>query len=360
MNFLFQLLLNILEVGFNMLGFNTQRNVSLRDPIQSLELEYDYKDADFETALGKAGLYLAGFREDPTPGELVDCFRSNLGNNNYDIHPVFKYMEENQANLVSADDCMSFAMSKKALFLPDPVSEFIQRALHIHTYDLEYTHIFRECQYFLYIALFTYLTLTQVYFFMCSCLFLNPYTYPYVLLTDLVLPYQLFFEDLFPTIFGFSTGQLAAQLLLGVLMNAIRDLVFTMPFLPSEGVIQVAAANANDLSPVGEQFYLFSGIPKLWQAYGIPVDLRTDWFDSGNLNIFKFYETQYPYDIWKVDYLPMDIPRLKFLSQYPEIIDPASIQRMYKNIAEYITSTGLKGQELKQLIKEVMEGTYRF
>ena len=51
MNFLFQLLLNILEVGFNMLGFNTQRNVSLRDPIQSLELEYEYKDADFDIAL---------------------------------------------------------------------------------------------------------------------------------------------------------------------------------------------------------------------------------------------------------------------------------------------------------------------
>ena len=88
MTFLFQLLLNILEVGFNMLGFNTQRNVSLRDPIQSLELEYEYKDADFETALGKAGLYLAGFREDPTPGELVDCFRSNLGKNNYDISSI--------------------------------------------------------------------------------------------------------------------------------------------------------------------------------------------------------------------------------------------------------------------------------
>jgi len=360
MNFLFQLILNILEFGLNLLGFNTQRNVSLRDPIQTLELEYDFKDADFETALGKAGLYFSDFRKDPIPGELVDCFRSSLGDNNFDVHPIFKYMEQNDFNMINADDCMSFAISKKALFLPDPVSELIQRALHIHTYDIAYTHIFRECQYYAYIAIFTFLTLTQVYLFIAGCLFINPYTYPYVLLTDLVLPYQLFFEDLMPTIYGYPTGNLAAQLLLGLLMNGIRDIVFTMPFLPSEGIIQTATANVNDLAIVGEKFYVFSGVPQLWQAYGVPVDLRTDWFDSGNLNIFRFYETQYPYNIWKVDYLPMDIPRLKFMSQYPEIINPASIQRMYKNIAEYITSTGLKGQELKQLIKEIMEGTYRF
>ena len=356
----FQLILNILEVGLNLLGFNTQRNVIPREPIQFLELEYDYKEADFETALGKAGLYFSGFRSDPVPEELVDCFRPSQQENNWDIHPVFRFMERNDIDLVNADDCMSFAISKKALFLPDPVSEFIQRALHIHTYDVAYTHIFRECQYYIYLLIFIFLTLNQVYYFVQTCLFINPYTYPYVLLTDLILPYQLFFEDLCPTIYGYPTGTLAAQLLLGILLNGIRDLVFTMPFLPSEGIIHIATANVNDLAIVGEKFYIFSGVPQLWQAYGVPVDLRTDWFNSGNFNMFKFYETQYPYNMWKVDYLPMDIPQLKYLSQYPEIIDPASIQRMYKNIAEYITSTGLKGQELKQLIKEIMEGTYRF
>ena len=73
----------------------------------------------------------------------------------------------------------------------------------------------------------------------------------------------------------------------------------------------------------------------------------------------KFYETEYPYSMWGLDYLPMDVPSLRFLSENTEI-NITSIQRMYKNIAEYITSTGLKGQELKQLIKDVIEGKHVF
>nr|AWT38154.1 hypothetical protein ycf89 [Proboscia sp.]AWT38225.1 hypothetical protein ycf89 [Proboscia sp.] len=359
MNFMLQFIQNIFEIGINLIGFNTQRNKNLREPIQSLELIGKHTQTEFNNALGKAGTYLEGYKADPAPDELVDCFRPSQGQNNWDYHPILKYIEVNYDNFDSADDCVSFAISAKSVFLPDFVSEFLQRTLHMHTYDLAYTGLIRECQYFLFMAVFSFSVLCGLYIFLQMCLFINPYTYPFILLTELVLPYYKFFEDVFPQIGGFTIGSIFAQSTLVLIMNYIRDIVFTMPFLPSEGVLHTAAGNANDVIPVGQKFYLFTGIPKLWKDSGIPIDLRTDWFDEGNFGIFKFYESHYPYSKYGIDYLPMDVPRLKILAQDPGI-DPAAIQRMYNNITDYITSTGLTGQELRQLIKDIIEGIHSF
>lgn len=368
MNFIFQMVINIFEIFLNMLGFNTQHNTNLREPIQRLELPDDYTKEQFDDVLGQAGMYLQDYKKNPIPQQLVDCFRPDLGSNNWDYHVLFEYEPISALSLTVSSSggksselatSLTFAISEKAVFLPDFVSEFIQRTMNIHTYDLLYTTILREWQFYLYSIIFIFTTLNGVYIFMQMCLFINPYRYPYVLLTELMLPWNQFFEDVCPAFFGYNTGQLVSQVVLMTGLDFVRDVVFTMPFLPSEGILYTAAANANDIVPVGEKFYLFNGIPKLWAEHGVPIDLRTDWFDQGNFQIMKFYDEVYSYEYWKLDYLPMDVPRLRYLAHNSDI-DPNSIKRMYKNIAEYITSTGIKGQELKQAIKEILEGKYVF
>ena len=89
----------------------------------------------------------------------------------------------------------------------------------------------------------------------------------------------------------YHLGRLAMYAFLGMLIGKIADsvnhLVFTMPFLPSEGN-KVKMLIDGELKDVVQFHYL----PYLWYKYPIPLNLREFWY-SERPDILNFMERNY-------------------------------------------------------------------
>lgn len=335
--------INLIEFFVNLIGVNTQHNVNRRPLIQNL----DVRDG-FEEGLDRASEYLESYRKDPIPDSLIDVFRPSMSENNFDSHSIFKFVDENNFGFDDPDGCLSFVLSKKALLLPDFISEFLQIKLHMYTYEPYYTSVFRECQWYLYAILLTYFTIYNLSLFIEFCLFINPYRYPFVLITDLVEPFKIQLESLCPPIFGVSFAGILGATALQFMLHTITDVSLTMPFLPSEATVQVVE---------NKEFYVFSGMPTLWARYNVPIDLREDWFDRENFKIFQFYDKMYPFSMSGKEFLPIDLGRLKALQGNTDI-NQDSVQRMMTKTVEIIKSLGLTKEEFKQYIDTLRSGNY--
>ena len=168
-------------------------------------------------------------------------------------------------------------------FLPDWLSGYIQMQYNI-TVDHSNLEIGREV--FLLAVLFygAIVTFRTHLFWFIS---INPYTMPWVFLVDFVdwvfdsmgglLPCYAGI-DLVPSIFAMVVGKIA---------DSANHLVFTMPFLPSEGK-EVKMIIDGDVTPVVQFHYL----PYLWYKYPIPMDLREFWYND-RPDILEFMETNY-------------------------------------------------------------------
>ena len=309
-----------LELFVNFMGINTQENREASGGIR----EIDMKDG-FEFGVINAMSYLDSFRGDPVPNTLIDVFRPSNAGNTFDTHPLFKFIEENDFDFANPDNSLAFVISTKAVLIPDIVSEFLQQSCHIYTYDLQYTHLLLECQAFLYLFLLLYLTICNFYSLMSFILFINPHRYPYVLITTLAEPLFQASEELIPGIGGFNIGFIVAVSLLTGLMKFIGDIAFTMPYLPSEAVEQTFQ-NAS--------VYVFSGLPQLWSDFGVPNELRMDWFDKDNFGIMNFYTKMYPYGKHGVTFIPQDLPRVQAMINDNKIDDEIILNAL-RDIIKY-------------------------
>lgn len=309
-----------LELFVNFMGINTQENREASGGIR----EIDMKDG-FEFGVINAMSYLDSFRGDPVPNTLIDVFRPSNGGNTFDTHPLFKFIEENDFDFANPDNSLAFVISTKAVLIPDIVSEFLQQSCHIYTYDLQYTQLLLECQAFLYLFLLLYLTICNFYSLMSFILFINPHRYPYVLITTLAEPLFQASEELIPGIGGFNIGFIVAVALLTGLMKFIGDIAFTMPYLPSEAVEQTFQ-NAS--------VYVFSGLPQLWSDFGVPNELRMDWFDKDNFGIMNFYTKMYPYGKHGVTFIPQDLPRVQAMINDNKIDDEIILNAL-RDIIKY-------------------------
>jgi uncharacterized protein YggT (Ycf19 family) len=309
-----------LELFVNFMGINTQENREASGGIR----EIDMKDG-FEFGVINAMSYLDSFRGDPVPNTLIDVFRPSNAGNTFDTHPLFKFIEENDFDFANPDNSLAFVISTKAVLIPDIVSEFLQQSCHIYTYDLQYTQLLLECQAFLYLFLLLYLTICNFYSLMSFILFINPHRYPYVLITTLAEPLFQASEELIPGIGGFNIGFIVAVSLLTGLMKFIGDIAFTMPYLPSEAVEQTFQ-NAS--------VYVFSGLPQLWSDFGVPNELRMDWFDKDNFGIMNFYTKMYPYGKHGVTFIPQDLPRVQAMINDNKIDDEIILNAL-RDIIKY-------------------------
>ena len=113
------ILIFIVECCANFLGINTQENPNHRNFVKKLNLNEKFDN--LETELADASDYLQRFRHDPIPRTLGDVFKPSQGENNYDVHFVFKYMEWNRFGFKDPDSCVAFAISDKAFLLPDNI-----------------------------------------------------------------------------------------------------------------------------------------------------------------------------------------------------------------------------------------------
>jgi len=334
---LLNVILNTLEFVVNLAGINTQENPNRTKFVKKL----DVSDS-FETGLASAAEYLKEFRNDPAPRTLVDVFRPVNDENNFEFHFIFKFMPKNKLGFEDPDSNMAFVLSQNAILLPDNISEYLQLNMDMHTYELFYTSMIRESQFWIHGILFVFLTLWGINSFMSFCLFINPYQYPFVLLTTLMDPLVYLLEALFPTILGWNVGYAFVTAAVAVPMDYLVNLSLTMPYLPSEATIQTVGDNS---------FYVFSGIPELWCQHGIPEEVRRDWFDQANTSIMQYYLRIIPPE-WNMDVLPADIGRLKVLAREGNI-EKEHINRAIENALRDLKAKGVTEEEVKTMIKEV-------
>ena len=140
---------------------------------------------------------------------------------------------------------------------------------------------------------------------------INPYTRPWIYLISLTDWIQDFMTGLSPVMLGVD---LTAPIILGLtgkLADSLNHLVFTMPFLPSEGQPGKMVID-NEVQDV----ILFRYLPSLWYSHPIPNSLKEFWY-AERTDIFNFMKKNYSH--LDIEFLPDRI--IKEMAQ-PQILKP--------------------------------------
>ena len=154
-------------------------------------------------------------------------------------------------------------------FLPDRVSEYIQIQLHFCS-DLSFLELCRDT---VFGVLVIYHHLISLRLLLNWFISINPYAFPTAYFTALVDWFEETAAQYIPALNGIPLATPAYMMLIGRIADALNQLVFTMPFLPSEGnPIRVLI----DDRPC--PIIIFKFLPILWYKYPIPNEIREYWF----------------------------------------------------------------------------------
>ncbi len=168
-------------------------------------------------------------------------------------------------------------------FLPDWLSAYIQMNFNI-TVDHSNLELCRDVVFYVVLLYGSIVSFRTALFWMLT---INPYTYPWVLAVDFVDWLYDSLAGILPCVAGIDLVPTFIMLLVGKIADSINHLVFTMPFLPSEGN-KVKMLIEGDVKEVIQFHYL----PYLWYKYPIPMNLREFWY-SERPDILEFMEKNY-------------------------------------------------------------------
>ena len=205
-------------------------------------------------------------------------------------------------------------------FLPDFISEIIQLYGGINVTDD--TIILSFIQRWIYDFITLFITLCSVRLTISMWLIINPYTFPWFLLVTATEWFTESLSGLFPAFFGIEITATALLTLLASAGDFIKNLVFTMPYLPSEAVAETIGSH---------EIYRFGGIPRLWYEFGIPDQLREEWYKQRPdiiENLLKYYGNV------GVDFVPSRILEEFYKSQ----INPANLT---SSVIDFVSSNSI-------------------
>ncbi len=168
-------------------------------------------------------------------------------------------------------------------FLPDWLSGYIQIHFNI-TVDHSNLELCRDVFFYVVLLYGAIVSLRTMLFWMLA---INPYTYPWVFAVDFVDWIYDGLAGILPCIVGIDLVPTFLGMLIGKIADSVNHLVFTMPFLPSEGN-KVKMLIDGELKDVVQFHYL----PYLWYKYPIPMNLREFWY-SQRPDILNFMEKNY-------------------------------------------------------------------
>lgn len=172
---------------------------------------------------------------------------------------------------------------KNIYFLPDWLSEFIQVRLHI-CFDLTVLESIREV---LFVALLVFSQLLIFRITLAWFLVINPYSLPWCYLVGAVDWAEELFQGMVPSLLGVNvTGSIFLGLV-GMTADGLNHLVFTMPFLPSEGEETKLSMNQEMKDVI-----VFHYLPILWYRYPIPNEIREFWYQE-RPDILKYMQKAY-------------------------------------------------------------------
>ena len=160
---------------------------------------------------------------------------------------------------------------KNIFFLPDWLSEFLQVRLHF-CLDLTLLETIREV---FFIGLVIYSQIVILRITLSWFIAINPYTVPWCYVVAAVDWTEEVLQGLVPSILGINvTGSIFLGIL-GVFADSLNHLVFTMPFLPSEG-----EESKLILQQEMKDVLVFHYLPILWYRYPIPNEIREFWYNQ--------------------------------------------------------------------------------
>ena len=168
-------------------------------------------------------------------------------------------------------------------FLPDWLSGYIQIHFNI-TVDHSSLELCRDVFFYVVLLYATIVSLRTMLFWMLA---INPYTYPWVFVVDFVDWIYEGLAGILPCIVGIDLVPTFLGMLIGKIADSANHLLFTMPFLPSEGN-KVKMIIDGELKDVIQFHYL----PYLWYKYPIPNNLREFWYFE-RPDILHFMEENY-------------------------------------------------------------------
>jgi len=268
--------------------------------------------------VAKLPLHARGVPPLPQPQSLLEAIVGNLPQTNT-IEKVF-YEHKN-------DGFYNFYVEnyRNIFFLPDWLSQWIQ--IHFDmSVDITILEIFRES---VFLGLLLFLGILQLRVQLYWFLTINPYTRPWVYLISLT-------DWIFDVVAGFSPVVLGLDLssaiisgFVGKVADNLNHLVFTMPFLPSEG-------QPGKLMIDGKlkDVILFRYLPSLWYTHPIPEDLREYWYTE-RPEILKFMQKNYGH--LDIEFLPNRVLKEIYEKQHDATVITANLENI-KNISTNIVS----------------------
>jgi uncharacterized protein YggT (Ycf19 family) len=160
---------------------------------------------------------------------------------------------------------------RNIFFLPDWLSEFIQVRLNI-CLDISLLETIREV---FFIGLMVYSQIVILRITISWFIYINPYTFPWCYLAAAVDWTEDVLQGIVPAILGVNITGTIFLGLLGVLADSLNHLIFTMPFLPSEGEETKLLIN-QEMKDV----LVFHYLPISWYRHPIPNDIREYWYNE--------------------------------------------------------------------------------
>lgn len=198
------------------------------------------------------------------------------------LPPPRSYFNSHLFLLNSGKDAfLGFIVSQQATFIPDLLSQALQIYGGINVPDDTVN-----------LAIFQRWVYDFVHMFMALCSFrvlfsliliINPYTFPWILIITSTDWFLDSLSGLVPVFIGVDFSGILGINILAAVADYIKKIAFTMPYLPSEGIKETIGSH---------NVYRFGGIPRLWEQYGIPNELREEWYKERPEiieHLFKYY-----------------------------------------------------------------------
>jgi uncharacterized protein YggT (Ycf19 family) len=207
---------------------------------------------------------------------------------------------------------------RNSFFLPNWLSEFIQVQLNI-CLDISLLETIREV---LFIGLMVYSQIVILRITISWFIYINPYTFPWCYLAAAVDWTEDVLQGIVPAILGVNITGTIFLGLLGVLADGLNHLVFTMPFLPSEGEEAELLINQEM-----KRVLVFHYLPVSWYRHPIPNDLREFWYKE-RPDILEYMQKAYQ-DL-DIQFLPDNI--IQKLNQTGDLVTQQN------NLSNYIST----------------------
>ena len=217
---------------------------------------------------------------------------------------------------------------RNIFFLPNWLSEFIQVQLNI-CLDISLLETIREV---LFIGLMVYSQIVILRITISWFIYINPYTFPWCYLAAAVDWTEDVLQGIVPAILGVNITGTIFLGLLGVVADSLNHLVFTMPFLPSEGEETQLLINQEM-----KNVLVFHYLPVSWYRHPIPNDLREFWYKE-RPDILDYMQKAYK-DL-DIQFLPDNI--IQRLNQQGNLVTQQS------NVSNYISTEILSKDNLIQ------------